>query len=132
MFLFSTPAHVDPLKGPNKRDLIRSIWVSGLLLFFLLLLFTTTTLIHYSSFKYEINDDTKFETIVNETIRLVSRCERISNSRHGNLVFFPVAISLIIVFSWSVKRERKCKRACDGRPGILHFFNCFHKLITIT
>ncbi|CAF1562766.1 unnamed protein product [Rotaria magnacalcarata] len=116
---FIAPKTLDPLENPTKRDLVRTIWVSGLTIFFLLLLYLTTTLIHFSWFKYDITDDTKLESLVNETIRLVSHCERISNSRQGNLVFFPIALALIIMFSWSVKRERRCLNLCDGRPGII-------------
>ncbi|CAF3324558.1 unnamed protein product [Rotaria socialis] len=116
---FIAPKTLDPLKNPTKRDLVRTIWVSGLAIFFLLLLYFSTTLIHFSWFKYDITDDTKLESLVNETIRLVSHCERISNSRQGNLVFFPIALTLIIMFSWSVKRERRCLKLCDGRPGMI-------------
>ncbi|CAF3690473.1 unnamed protein product [Rotaria sordida] len=116
---FTVPSTPDPLKNPNKRDLSRTIWVGTLIIIFLSLLYSITTLTHFSSFKYEITDETQLELLVNETIRLVAHCERISNSRLGNLVFFPIAVCLIVIFSWSVKRERKCLNICDGRPGVI-------------
>jgi hypothetical protein len=95
---------------------------------FLILLFSITTITHFTSFKYDITDDTKLDLLVNDTIRLVAQCERISNYRVGNLIFFPFALCLIFIFSWSVKRERRCLDLCDGRPGRLfdeftHIFN---------
>ncbi|CAF3528746.1 unnamed protein product [Rotaria sp. Silwood1] len=116
---FLIPSTPDPLKNPTKRDLSRTMWVSVLIIIFLSLLYSITTLTHFSSFKYEITDETKLDVIVNETIRLVAHCERISDSRLGNLIFFPIAVGLIIIFSWSTKRERKCLNTCDGRPGLI-------------
>ena len=84
-----------------------------------------TTLKYFASFTHEITDDTNLNELVNETIRLVTQCERISDSYLGNLVFFPIAVCLIIIFSWSVKREQRCLNMCDGRPGkkFNHDFN---------
>jgi hypothetical protein len=115
--LFSLPRNVDPLKNPNKRDLVRLFWVGGLSVFFLILLFSVTTITHFTSFKYDITDDTKLDLLVNDTLRLVTQCEKISDYRMGNLIFFPIALSLILIFSWSVKREKRCLKLCDGRPG---------------
>lgn len=128
--IFSLPTTTDPLANPNKRDLIRTLWVGILIIIFLSLLYAITTLMHFSSFKYEINEDTKLDVLVNETVRLVAQCEHISNSRVGNLVFFPIAVSLIVIFSWSTKREKRCVDLCGGRPGkhIEYFMN---KLILI-
>ena len=96
---------------------MRLLWVGGLSIFFLSLLFSVTTITHFTQFKYDIVDETKLEVIANETIRLVAQCEKISDYRRGNLVFFPVALSLILIFSWSVKREKRCLSLFDARPG---------------
>ena len=104
---------------PDKRDLIRLFWVGGLSILILSILFTVTTLTNFAAFEYEITEETRFDVLVNETARLVSRCKGIADYRNGNWVFFPFAVALIILFSWSVKRERKCLHMCDGRPGKL-------------
>ena len=93
------------------------LWVGGLSIFLLLLMFSITTVTHFTSFKYEITNETKLDQLVNDTIRLVAQCQGISNYRTGNLVFFPVALALILIFSWSVKREKRCLNMCDARPG---------------
>ena len=111
------PRNVNPLENPNKRDLVRLSWVGGLSIFFLTLLFVITTFTHFTSFKYDVTDETKLDQLVNDTVRLVTRCEKIANYRLGNLIFFPIAVALILMFSWSVKREKRCLHACDGRPG---------------
>jgi hypothetical protein len=88
-------------------------------LLFLSMLFSITTITHFKSFKYDITDEIKFDALVNETLRLVTQCEHISDYRKGNLVFFPIALALIVIFSWSVKREARCLQQCDRRPGSL-------------
>jgi hypothetical protein len=103
--------------NPNKRDLIRLCWVGGLAILCLTLLLSITTITHFTSFKYDIVNETKFDALVNDTILLVAKCGSISNYRKGNLIFFPVSLTLIMVFSWSIKREKKCKHLFDGRPG---------------
>lgn len=71
---------------------------------------------YYISFGYNLtNDDEHFS--INETIRLVTDCARISDYRRGNLTFAPCACVLILLFSWSIKRENACLNMCDGRPG---------------
>ena len=57
------------------------------------------------------------ELSINDTLRLVNRCESISDYRKGNLIFSPFALTLILIFSWSVKREKLWLDKCDGRPG---------------
>jgi hypothetical protein len=69
------------------------------------------------SFGYFINDDKEEEFSINDTIRLVTQCERISDYRRGNIIFAPFALVLILIFSWSIKREKQCLDMCDGRPG---------------
>jgi hypothetical protein len=71
---------------------------------------------HYISFGYNLlNDEEDF--LINDTIRLVTECARISDYRQGNLTFAPFACALILLFSWSIKRENSCLDWCDGRPG---------------
>ncbi|CAF1325642.1 unnamed protein product [Adineta steineri] len=116
---FISPRNIDPLQNPNKRDLVRLCWVGGLSVFFLSILFIVTTVTHFTSFKYDITDETKLEVLANDTIRLVAQCEKIADYRMGNLIFFPFALTLILIFSWSVKRENLCLSVCDGRPGLI-------------
>ncbi len=89
---------------------------------FLTLLLTITTVTHFTSFQYGVVNETKFDSLINDTIRLVAKCGKISNYRTGNLIFFPVALALIAVFSWSIKREKRCLDLCDARPGKKNFF----------
>jgi hypothetical protein len=86
-------------------------------IFFLSLLLAITTITHFTSFKYDVVNETRLESLINDTIQLVAKCGSIANYRTGNLVFFPVALALILVFSWSIKREKRCLSLCDGRPG---------------
>jgi hypothetical protein len=72
---------------------------------------------HLKSFGYFITDDKEVEFSINNTIHLVKQCEMISDHRRGNLIFAPFAVSLILIFSWSVKREKGCIDMCEGRPG---------------
>jgi hypothetical protein len=71
---------------------------------------------YYLSFGYNLTDDEENFSI-NDTIRLVTDCARISDYRRGNLLFAPGACALILLFSWSIKRETLCVKTCDGRPG---------------
>lgn len=72
---------------------------------------------YFKSFVYYTNDDKNGELSINDTIRLVKQCESISDYRRGNLIFSPFALTLIIIFSWSIKREDRCLNFCDRRPG---------------
>ena len=65
-----------------------------------------------------MNGDHDDEFSINDTIRLVNKCVTISDYRTGNLIFAPFAISLILIFSWSLKRRKLCLHMCDGRPGL--------------
>lgn len=35
------------------------------------------------------------------------------------MIFAPIAVALIFMFSWSIKREKKGLDICEGRPGII-------------
>ncbi len=84
---------------------------------FLTLLLSITTITHFTSFKYDVVNESRLESLINDTVQLVAKCGSIANYRTGNLVFFPIAFALILVFSWSIKRENRCLNLCDGRPG---------------
>jgi hypothetical protein len=71
---------------------------------------------YYRSFGYNIFTDEEHISI-NDTIRLVKECTRISDYRRGNIIFAPVACTLIFLFSWAIKREKLCVDTCEGRPG---------------
>lgn len=86
--------------------------------FYLTLLLSLTTITHFSSFQYDVVNHTRIENLLNDTIRLVAKCGRISNYRMENVIFFPIAVAMILVFSWSIKREKRCLNVCDSRPGI--------------
>jgi hypothetical protein len=116
-FFDSTPKNYQPLTNPNKRDLIRLCWVGGLFILFLTLLLSITTITNLTSFKYDSINETKFAALINETTRLVAKCGSISDYRKGNLIFFPASLALIMIFSWSIKREKRCPKVFDGRPG---------------
>ena len=105
------------LRNPIKRNLVRMFWVGGLTIFFLSLLYIVTTVKHLTSFQYNLTDQTQLEFLVNDTVRLVHQCESISSYRMGNLTFFPFAVVLLVIFSWSTKRENCAKGHCEGRPG---------------
>lgn len=102
--------------SPVKRNLVRNMWVGFLSVMFLILLFAITTAMYYKSFGYNLTtDDEDFS--LNNTIRLVTECARISDYRRGNLTFAPCACVLILLFSWSIKRQNICLDVFDGRPG---------------
>ncbi len=90
--------------------------VGSLSVIFLTSLFVITTIMYFLSFGYNLTTDEEHVSI-NDTIRLVNDCTRISDYRRGNLLFAPLACALILLFSWSVKREILCLDMCEGRPG---------------
>jgi len=102
---------------PNKRDLIRLLWVTGLSILFLILLIFLTTITHFISFQY----NTKLDSIINNTVQSVAKCESISNYRTKIFSFLPIALALIVIFSWTIKRENHCLNLCNGRPGMIIF-----------
>ncbi|CAF3816888.1 unnamed protein product, partial [Rotaria sp. Silwood1] len=51
-----------------------------------------------------------------DIIRLTAQCKLISKYGIGNLIFSPIALALIIIFSWSIKRETRCRTTCNGQP----------------
>ncbi|CAF1148324.1 unnamed protein product, partial [Didymodactylos carnosus] len=79
----------------------------------------TTTVTHFTSFQFDITDEKKLENIVNDTVRLVTRCEKISDYKMGNLIMFPISLALIVLFSWFIKSDKKWLKHCDGRPGLI-------------
>lgn len=116
--------------SPIKRNLIRNIWVGALSILFLSLLFIVTTIMYYFSFGYNILNDEEHISI-NDTIRLVNDCTYISDYQLGNITFAPFALVLILLFSWSVKRERWCRHTCDGRPGKWMDESVFNEMIEL-
>ncbi|CAF0929613.1 unnamed protein product [Adineta ricciae] len=116
---FFAPKRTNPLKTPVKRNLARNIWVGSLTISFVTVLFFSTSLMYLISFGYGMNSDHDEEFSINDTIRLVNRCVTISDYRTGNLIFAPFAISLILIFSWSLKRRKLCLHMCDGRPALI-------------
>ncbi|CAF1115140.1 unnamed protein product [Rotaria sordida] len=98
---------------------IRNIWVALLSIFILSSLLILITLRYYKLFKIDKINDENLETSMNDTIHLIRQCEKISDYRKENIIFFPFALTLIFIFSWSIKREKKCLHTCDGRPGLL-------------
>ncbi len=62
---------------------------------FLTLLLSITTIAHFISLKYDIVNETKLDSLINDIIQLVAKCEKISNYRTKNLVFSLVALALI-------------------------------------
>ncbi|UJR37331.1 hypothetical protein I4U23_030039 [Adineta vaga] len=115
----TSPKPSNPLKRPIKRNLVRTIWVGLLNIFFSSILFISTSLMYLVSFGYNMNEDHDEEFSINDTIRLVNQCVNISDYRTGNLIFAPFALSLILIFSWSLKREKYCLNMCDGRPALI-------------
>ncbi|CAF4414183.1 unnamed protein product [Rotaria sp. Silwood2] len=116
---FLLPKNPNPLLNPIKRNLVRNIWVGVLSLSLLSILFLITTIMYLKSFVYYITDEKEGELSINDTIYLVKQCESISDYRRGNLIFSPFALTLILIFSWSMKRDELCLHMCDGRPGLL-------------
>lgn len=116
LILSSLPRTSNPLSSPIKRNLARNIWVGALSILLLSLLFIITTMMYYFSYGYHIFNDEE-QLSINDTIRLVNQCTYLSDYRSGNVMFAPFACVLIMVFSWSVKRETYCIDVCDGRPG---------------
>jgi hypothetical protein len=97
---------------------------------FLTLLLSIITITHFISFKYDTVNETRLESLLIDTTQLVAKCESIANYRTENLIFVPIALALVFIFSWSIKREEQCLHLCDGRPGrglfkILSGFNFF-------
>ncbi|CAF1032001.1 unnamed protein product [Rotaria sordida] len=113
------PRTTNPLLNPIKRNLVRSIWVGLLSVLLLSILFLITTIMYLKSFVYYISDEKEGEFSINDTIHLVKQCESISDYRRGNLIFSPFALTLILIFSWSMKRDKQCLDMCDRRPGLL-------------
>ncbi|CAF1098078.1 unnamed protein product [Rotaria sordida] len=116
---FLLPRTTNPLLNPIKRNLVRSIWVGLLSVLLLSILFLITTIMYLKSFVYYISDEKEGEFSINDTIHLVKQCESISDYRRGNLIFSPFALTLILIFSWSMKRDKQCLDMCDRRPGLL-------------
>ncbi|CAF4063529.1 unnamed protein product, partial [Adineta steineri] len=116
---FFLPKTSNPLLNPVKRNLVRTIWVGFLTIFFSSVLFISTSFMYFMSFGYNLNDDRDEEFSINDTVRLVTQCEHISDYRRGNIIFAPFAFSLILIFSWSLKREEHCLKMCDGRPALI-------------
>jgi len=117
LFFASLPRNAGPIKNPNKRNLIRLFWVGGLSILFLTLLLSIITITHFISFKYDIVNETRLESLMSDTTQLVAKCEIITNYRTENLIFVPIALALLFIFSWSIQREQRCLQLCDGRPG---------------
>ncbi|CAF4048403.1 unnamed protein product, partial [Rotaria sordida] len=107
------------LLNPIKRNLVRSIWVGLLSTCFLSVLFITITLRYYKLFEIDKINDKTLGSLLNHTTHLIEECESTLDYRIENLKFFPFALSLIFIFSWSIKRDKQCLKTCNGRPGLL-------------
>ena len=100
-----------------KRDLVRYIFVGILTALIFVLFYILITLRYYTLFKIDEISNITLEDSINHTIRLTSECENTSDYRRGNLIFAPVAIGLVFIFSCLVKRTEQCTNICNGRPG---------------
>ncbi|CAF1043599.1 unnamed protein product [Adineta steineri] len=79
----------------NKRSPIRLIWVCGLSIFFLTLLLCLTATIQLTLFKHD-------------TVKLETKCKILSNNKMSTYALASLALALILIFSWTIKRENKC------------------------
>ncbi|CAF1675866.1 unnamed protein product [Rotaria magnacalcarata] len=118
--------------NPKKNDLVRLCLVGGLNVFILSLLLILTAILHFMTFQNEIFHENKFNILLQDTIRIVTQRDRILNYRVENLIFAPIALVLIVIFSWSTKRERRCPTACNGRPSIIPPIQPFHTVNRFT
>lgn len=105
------------MQNPRKFNRIRLIWIGGLTTIFLSLSFSITTIVHMSLFEFNTNNNTNKDVLINNTAALLTQCGNISNYRKENFVFFPMALVLIFIFSWSKKRQKGCQHQCDVQPG---------------
>ncbi|CAF4643176.1 unnamed protein product [Rotaria sp. Silwood1] len=65
-------------------------------------------------------------TLTIDIIHLLKKCEKDFDYRKENLSFAPFALSLVIIFSWSIKREKQYSNICYGRRGLLTPIKPFH------
>jgi hypothetical protein len=79
------------------------------------LLFNTDR-VNNTNIKLLVNN-TNLTSLLNDTIHLVKQCERITDYQRGNLIFVPFAITSIFMFSFLIKRQKRCLNKCDGRPS---------------
>ncbi|CAF3942444.1 unnamed protein product, partial [Rotaria sp. Silwood1] len=73
----------------------------------------------------KINDE-NIGTLTIDIIHLLKKCEKDFDYRKENLSFAPFALSLVIIFSWSIKREKQYSNICYGRRGLLTPIKPFH------
>ena len=52
-----------------------------------------------------------------QIIILESYAEVNSNYPVAEWFFFPIALVLIMIFSWSIERDKRCLHRCCDRPG---------------
>ncbi|CAF1401125.1 unnamed protein product, partial [Rotaria sp. Silwood1] len=114
------------LTSPIKHTLVRNIWVALLSLLFLSTLFNIITLRYYDLFKIDKINDENVGTLTIDIIHLLKKCEKDFDYRKENLSFAPFALSLVIIFSWSIKREKQYSNICYGRRGLLTPIKPFH------
>ncbi|CAF3831803.1 unnamed protein product, partial [Rotaria sp. Silwood1] len=114
------------LTSPIKHTLVRNIWVALLSLLFLSTLFNIITLRYYDLFKIDKINDENVGTLTIDIIHLLKKCERNFDYRKENLSFAPFALSLVIIFSWSIKRDKQYSNIYYGRRGLLTPIKPFH------
>ncbi|CAF2995113.1 unnamed protein product [Rotaria sp. Silwood2] len=107
------------LLNPIKRNLVRNIWIGLLSTCFLSVIIIIITLRYYTLFEIDKIYDKTFNHLHKNTIRLVEQCESTLDYVNENFKFFPFALVLIFIFSWLIKREKRCINTCYGRPGLL-------------
>jgi hypothetical protein len=105
------------LTSPIKSDLARMICVGFLTILFLILIFIEIISRYHILFNIDRFNDTNKHLLINNTIRLMKRCEGLSDYKTGNLIFASFAVLLTLIFSCLVRREKECLGTCDDRPG---------------
>ncbi|CAF3157984.1 unnamed protein product, partial [Rotaria sp. Silwood2] len=115
-----------PLTSSIEHNLVRNIWVALLSLLFLSTLFNIIALRYYDLFKIDKINDENVGTLTVDIVHLLKKCERDFDYRKENLSFAPFALSLVIIFSWSIKRDKQRSNICYGRPGLLSPIKPFH------
>ncbi|CAF4774680.1 unnamed protein product, partial [Rotaria sp. Silwood1] len=114
------------LTSPIKHTLVRNILVALLSLLFLSTLFNIITLRYYDLFKIDKINNENVGTLTIDIIHLLKKCEKDFDYRKENLSFAPFALSLVIIFSWSIKRDKQYSNIYYGRRGLLTPIKPFH------
>jgi hypothetical protein len=84
---------------------------------------------HWNTFKLYDNDQLKFGSLINNTVRSITQCNHNSIWFIDNSSFVIISLLFCLIFSFEITRKSDCLNVCNGRSGFIYSSYSIDKFI---